>query len=1071
MKDAVAVAAAGRGMNSFRRAGRDFAGGATRRLLTALFFLSALAPAAESPIRFERISVEQGLSESAVGFILQDRQGFLWIATHDGLNQYDGYSFKVFRHRSDAPGSIADNAVRVIAEDHLGTLWIGTWDKGLDRLDRRTGLWVHYRHRASDPRTLNSDSIAVVFEDRQRVLWVGTDKGLNRYVREEDRFQRVDLAAGIPVNTMAEDGLGRLWLGTADGLMLLDAQRRLQRRLRHQPGDPASLGDNWVVHILEDSRGNMWASTANGLSCFARGSLSCRTFRPVPGNERSLSHPFVTGLFEDQSGTLWIGTYGGGLNRLDTDGGFTRIVHRPDDDGSLGHDRVIQIIGDRSGIIWIGTEGGGLSKFVPQKAAIRLFRHRANDPDSLSHNFITALDADAAGKIWVGTGGGGLNVFDPAGGRFRHFRQRPGMKDSLSSNFISALRCDPRGMVWIGTKGGGLCRYDPGRVHFTQFAASPSPMDLLARVLINSLYLDRRGVLWIGTDDAGLIAFDPELRQLTQFKSNPDNKGSISSNSVNCIYVAPGGEFWVGTQQGLDRFDRQRGSFTHFSSDPARPDTLSHSWAWCILEDSRGVLWIGTYGGGLNRFDRAARTFRHYGEEEGLANDVVYGILEDAGGFLWISTNRGLSRFDPRSGLFRNYDVGDGLQSNEFNSNAYVRDRRGRLYFGGINGLNCFSPGEIGINSTPPQPAITSFRVFNREMILPPPGSVPREISLSYQQNFFSLEFSALDFSAPEKNRYAHKLEGLDREWIDSGRRRYAAYTNLDPGRYRFRVRAANNDGVWNEAGISLGIVIRPPFWRTGWFAAAAALAILGILLAIVFFTVRYIRLLKANVNAERFAAVGRFASYFAHDLKSPLEGSYLIASAIREMCAEGDRRRRHLDDLVSGLDRLRGLVREALDFSKAAKPQLENGDLNGIVRSAADEFMRTHSCEFEFALDPLLPALRFDAPLFRRVLHNLFENSFQFRRETCRIRVESGCSDRRVRLSVADNGQGMDRKLLPDIFEPFTSGRESDGFGLAFVRETVIRHGGRINVESEKGRGTTFIIEFPRPDAGRKRK
>ncbi|HOW44794.1 MAG TPA: two-component regulator propeller domain-containing protein [Candidatus Aminicenantes bacterium] len=1050
---------------------RGFAGRALWGVQGALLFLSALLSAAESPMRFERISVAEGLSESAVSFILQDRQGFLWVATHDGLNQYDGYTFKIFKHRPNDQWSIVDSAVRVIAEDHLGTLWAGTWDKGVERLDRRTGLWSHYRHRASDPQTLSGDKIAAIYEDSQRVLWVGTDKGLNRYIRGGDRFQRCGPVAGVSVNAICEDHAGRLWLGTANGLMLLDARRRLLRRFRCQDGKPDSLGDNWVVQILEDSRGNVWVSTVNGLSRFASDSLSCRTFRPVPGDERSLSHPFATSLFEDRNGRLWVGTYGGGLNRLDADGGFTRITHRPDDDESLGHDRVTHVISDRSGIIWIGTEGGGLSKFVPRRAAIRLFRNRANDPDSLSHNFITALDSDAEGRIWVGTGGGGLNVFNPAGERFRRFRKRPGMRESLSSDFVSALRCDPRGFVWIGTKGGGLCRFDCRNERFFQYAASPPPLNLLARALVNSLFLDRRGVLWIGTDDVGLFAFNPELRQLTQFRHDPADGRSISSDSVNSLFETPGGEFWVGTQAGLDRFDRPRGKFAHFRSEPARPQTLSHNWAWCIFEDSRGILWVGTYGGGLNRFERATGTFRRYGELEGLANDVVYGIIEDSGGFLWISTNRGLSRFDPRSGLFRNYDAGDGLQSNEFNSNAYARDRSGRLYFGGINGLNCFSPDEIRVNPTPPQPAITSFRVFNRVMLLPPPAAARPSVTLSYRQNFFSLEFSALDFTAPEKNRYAHMLEGLDREWIDSGRRRYAAYTNLDPGRYRFRVRAANNDGVWNEAGVSLGIVIQPPFWRTAWFAAAAALALLGALLAVLFFTVRYIRLLKANVNAERFAAVGRFASYFAHDLKSPLEGSYLLASATREMCAENDTRRRPLDDLVAGLDRLRGLVRGALDLSKATCPQLESTDLNGIVRSAADEFRRTHDCEIDFALDPMLPALGLDAPLIRRVLLNLFENSFQFRRETCRIHIESGCNDQRVQLSVADNGQGMDRKLLPVIFEPFTSGRESDGFGLAFVRETVIRHGGRISVESEKGWGTTFLIEFPRPDAGKREK
>ena len=513
----------------------------------------------------------------------------------------------------------------------------------------------------------------------------------------------------------------------------------------------------------------------------------------------------------------------------------------------MSHNNVKAIYQDRTWGLWIGTFGDGLNKLDTQT---KNFGHTKSEPrnsNSLSNNYVRSIYEDKSGVLWIGTDYGGLNKFDRKNNRFTHYRHDPANPQSLSHDGAFAIHEDQSGTLWIGTDF-GLNKFNPETETFTHYKHEPDNPSSLSSDHIIVIYEDRSGVLWVGTNVKGLNKFNRDSETFTHYTSQPNNPKSLSHNGVRSIYEDRSGVLWIGTDgSGLNQFDPETETFTHYKNDPYNPNSLSNNVVFSIHEDRLGLLWIGTLAG-LNRFDRVNDTFTHYTEKNGLPNDVVYGILEDDNGDLWLSTNRGLSKLvlsaaeglDPRSGSFKNYDVNDGVQGDEFNSGAYYKSRSGEMFFGGINGFNSFYPDRIKDNPYVPQIVITDFQIFNksvpigtyedahsRKSPLQKHISATKEIALSYKENVFSFEFAALHYAAQENNQYAYMMEGFDKAWIYAGNERKATYTNLDPGEYVFRVKGSNNDGVWNEEGTTIGIVITPPFWQIWWFRASLIFSVL----------------------------------------------------------------------------------------------------------------------------------------------------------------------------------------------------------------------------------------------------
>lgn len=809
----------------------------SRFILLHATVLSQLLPhvlAAQTPgVRFSHLTREKGLSQSSVNAIVQDRQGFMWFGTQDGLNRFDGIEFAVSSHSPADSFSITDNYIWCLLEDQEGSLWAGTQSGGVNRLRGDGKALSRYLHDPADSATLASNSVTALCETSPGVLWVGTWGGgldrLNRATGRFDHFRETrDPERGIPnnfVRCLLEDRSGVLWIGTwGGGLAALTINENRFRWFRHDANDPRSISGNRISSLLEDHTGVLWIGTFDqGLNEFDPASGGFTRFRADEGDPASLSSNSVVSLCEDRSGCLWIATRDAGVNRRDSRTGTFRAYRKnPVDPDAPGSDRVASLYRDRTGGVWVGTNDAGVDNYDPDRP---MFMHSVGSASSIMNlhsGVVRSILEDSRGDLWVGTVSAGLDRYVRSRGRYVNYRHDPGDPKSLCSNAVMAVYEDHHGRVWIGTDGDGLDRWDRASGSFVHYWTRRAGERRISGNSVMSIREDSHGGLLVGTTGSGLYAFEEAADRFVPFEKSRALGYEIADN-VWAIHEDRKDELWLGTWgEGLCRFDSRSGTVNRYRNTPGDSTSLGNNTVWSICEDRSGTLWFGTWGGGLNRLAPDGEHFIRYTEREGLPNNVVYGILPDDRGNLWVSTNKGLARFNPVDGSFKRFDQRDGLQSDEFNQGAYFKGSDGTLYFGGINGVNLFQPDSIRSNDNVPPVVLTRFRVFDREVPFTEPLNAVREILLEPDENYVSFEFAALNYTEPEKNQYAYTLEGIDNGWISCGARRYAGYTRLDGGTYTFRVKGSNNDGVWNTGGASIRIVIALPFWRRWWFLAGA---------------------------------------------------------------------------------------------------------------------------------------------------------------------------------------------------------------------------------------------------------
>ena len=809
-----------------------------------------------SVIRFEHLTSEDGLSQNAGLDILQDRRGYLWIGTQDGLNRYDGYSFKIFKHDPDDLESISHNSILKLVEDSNGTLWIGTWGGGLNSYDPVTEKFRRFQHDPDDPTSLADDNVYSILEDSNGTLWIGTLGGLDRFDPGSSTFEHFTFNPDDPqslssnaVSLIFEDSRQQLWIGTGangiegSGLNRFDPATGNMVRYQHDDSDPESLSSNNIADIYEADDGTFWIATGgfslrgNGLDHFDPATGKSEHYQYEANDPHSIGTNDLIDLWGDSSGMLWIGTWSNGLNLMDLSqpGHFTRYVNDPFFKDSLSGDEIWSLFKDRSGILWIGTSHNGINKLSPKIGQFGLYQNNPSNPNTLAINATGAFAEDPRGNgnIWIATWGAGLDRFDPKTGLFTHFRHDPKNPNSLSDDLFMDVYVNEYGIVWAGTLGRGLNRLNPITNHVTHYLHDEQDPTSIADDNITALIPDGESGLWIATF-GGLSHYDATSDSFTNYVNNPENPASISHNLVTNLYLDSNDQLWIGTWGGglnqldltdPDSADPKLATFIQYRAIPEDDASLSDDSVWAIHEAADGTLWLGTQLG-LNQFDPVTKTFKRYTEKQGLPNNTVLGILEDDAHKLWVTTNNGLARLDPQTGKFTVYDASDGLQSNEFNSNAYYRASDGMMYVGGVNGFNRFDPAKIQPNPIPPPVVITRFEVFNEPLPVDLSGRKP--IRLNYKQDFISFEFAAFDFQAPQKNQYAYQLEGFNENWIEAGNRRYATYTSLPGGEYIFRVKAANSDGTWNETGAAIPVIITPPVWQTWWFISAVAVLAAG---------------------------------------------------------------------------------------------------------------------------------------------------------------------------------------------------------------------------------------------------
>lgn len=794
-------------------------------------------------LRFEHITIDNGLTQNAGLAMLQDSTGYLWIGSQDGLNRYDGYSITQFKHDPDNTNSLGFNSIASLYEDKNGYLWVGTWGGGLDRFDPKTSAFTHYIINPEDADALINPVITSIVEDGRGGLWVGTLGGLERFIPATGKFTHVN---SDPISVIHPMDDGTLWIGTGafgmtgTGLYRFDPATNKSELM--QPKGECFQSPN-VSDVLTDPQGNLWISfggygvPGGGIDRYNLKSGKCTHFDSGQTSDNQITDDNITDLLLDRDGALWATSWSGGVWQFPSimSRSFNVIHHDSADPESLSNDNTFSILQDRSGVIWIGTLSAGINKLDPDTLQFRTYRHKSADPESLASNHVGAFAEMPDGTMWVGTWENGLQRFNPSTGKFKNYRNDPEDPQSLSSDLVMSMLADADGSLWVGTLGGGLNHFDPRTEKFTRFQNDPNDPTSLLENQVTYLLRDPDGRLWAGSF-LGLSRLDSGAKRFVNY---PMNAPPVSLKVI-------GDELWIGTWGGgVSRLaltklnlDPAQAVFFTLMNDPADPNSLSENSVWGIQQTSDGFIWLGTQGG-LNRYDPKTGDFKIYKEKDGLRNATILTVNLDMQGFLWLTTNNGLAKFDPQTETFRIYDKGDGLQGNEFNSNAaFVSQKTGDVYVGGVSGFSIFDPMDLHDNTTQPNIVITDFSIFNT----PQSFDAAEPILLGYDQNFISFEFAALDFQAPQKNQYAYKLEGFDADWVQAGTRNYASYTNLPGGDYTFKVKAANSDGIWNEKGSSLKLTVVPPFWQTLPFQIGIAVGLILLVAAGFNWRVRAVR-------------------------------------------------------------------------------------------------------------------------------------------------------------------------------------------------------------------------------------
>jgi signal transduction histidine kinase/ligand-binding sensor domain-containing protein/AraC-like DNA-binding protein len=1065
---------------------------------------------------------------------LEDSLGDIWLTTGNGqLHRYKRATNNIIRiscNTADS-NSLFSGKIMSVVEDHQRNIWIGSLGTrihnttgGLLMFERSSGRFIHYNIRTEKEDPLFR-GVECLFVDSSGMLWAGTVDGavIRVDTRSEDvagmfTYYRLESdnsvdSLNFAVQNIIEDRFGSVWFGTnGGGVLRYEKSKDKIRRYRLSPDKISEK--NIISQLFVDSVGELWLGTGDGLAGYDRGNDTFVLYVHDPKDPYSITSGRVIAIAQGIDGSLWTiinnSWYTKGINRFDPATGKFFLYHNnPHVLTSLSTNLLITLLVDKTGILWIGTFNEGIEKFDPQKRKFGLYSCTPDNPTNMPGGRIYTVFEDHKGVFWIGTHAYGLFRFDRKTGGISRYMNNTNDPQSINKNTILTICEEPPGILWLGGLG-GLKRLDTETMEFRHFVHNQDDPNSVSGNHIMSLLMDRSGILWICTLHSGIDRFDPKIGKFEPLGKFWDNQRELGTTQLYLLYEDSKGTIWIGSDKGLIKYipdaDKNYGKFQQYTHDDKNPNSISSNVVRSIMEDNTGTLWIGTDGGGLNKFNVKKETFTIYTMENGLPSNTIWGILVDGKSNLWLSTNNGLSKLNPETEEFFNYDISDGLQGLEFNFNAYYKSRSGEMFFGGGKGINYFYPDSVKKNLYVPPIVITDFKLYNKSVSIKEGSLLPKSISelkkleLKYNENFISFEFAALNYTNSHKNRYKYRMIGLDPDTIFAGTKRLAEYTELKPGKYTFWVTGSNNDGVWNSEGVSLDIVVYPPWWGSKLAYGIYLLLLFSFIVLFINWRTRKLRKDKEELEKqvkERTSDIEerdfhiiemdrmktRFFANISHEFRTPLT---LILSPLEELLLKNRNRDGDFNKLTSirrnGL-RLLDLVNQLLDLSKLdsgkLKLELTEADIINALRLSFSTFISLadkKSIQYTFSLPERTLVTCFDRGKLETIMNNLLSNAFKYTpingKIECTVVISNnsgGSVKQTLEIFVVDSGPGIKEDKLNLIFNRFYQVDElhhieggGSGIGLSLTKELVNLIHGEIKVKSKPGEGSCFTVTIP---------
>ena len=1052
-----------------------------------LFF--SFCSLSQNHISFKHIKYEDGLSNSTIECIYQDSRGFIWFGTRDGLNRYGGnHQLKIFRYESNNPNSISDNYITCMVEDSNGKLWVGTTN-GLNCFDQISGKFIKYKHN-NNPNSISNSYITSIIKDKNNEIWISTlEGGINQYIRKSNSFKSYRNSSSNKnsiqsntVNCLFEDTHGKIWLGTNSGLQYFVKQNETF----YTPLIANTINSS-VTAISEDKSGNIIIGTMNdGLYFFNESSNSIKHLQHSKFNNTSLSSNLIKSILVTQKGNIWIGTVNGGLDLFNSiNNSFFNYHYEIDNINSLSQRTVSALFEDNQENLWIGTHRGGVNLYMPKAYKFNLYQQQKNK-NSISYSDIRSFCEDNSGNIWIGTDGGGLNLFNRTTKIFSKFNTK--INNTTLSDEILGITQDSYGNIWLATWGDGLYLFNQSTKSFSRFQHNKNEPNSISSNFIQAIFEDSKKRLWVATYYGGLNLMDFKNKKFTRITKSASNKTALNGNNIVSINEDTKGNIWIGTDDGgLNCLQQQTGEFNHyFNYEEKKPDLR------VIFIDKQGSVWVGQKG--LYQYDSNTDTFLMFTNMAGLNTEFIKAIKQDNNGLFWIATSNGLTQYNIKHHTFRKYNNADGLQGIEFEANASLKTKDGELFFGGVNGFNSFYPQNIINNSFIPPVYITDFQLSEGEQIssLDKEISFVDEIKLNYQQTTFNILFTALNYTIPENNQFQYQLEAWDKSWVVANKDQKASYVNVKPGTYIFKVKASNNDGIWNDTIQKITIVITPPFWNTLWFK----LLIVILIIAFIFIYFNYKQKIKTQqLEQEKKSEIHQsqlqFFTNISHEFRTPLS---LIIGPIEKLINDihPSSNKKYYTVIYRNAIRLMNLINELMDFRKAESGNLKlkvmPGNIAMFLNEIEEEFSEIaheKNIQFKVLCDDFDYEIYFDRQILEKIIVNLLGNSFKYTNTNGFITLEATKTiqpnqqlytnelivendyktSTKLYIKVTDTGIGISKNSLPHLFERYfkvSDAHLGSGIGLAFVKTLTLLHKGNIKVYSEHNKGTEFIIEIP---------